>query len=121
MGTEVETSQGLLACSHKKLQGTYSLLELLKEGVWPSQHLDFDPEVLIFGGFPGGSVVRNLPANAGDVGLIPGSGRSPGERNGNSCQYSCLEIPWTEEPGRLKSGESKRVGHDLATKQEISG
>ena len=65
MGTEVETSQGLLACSHKKLQGTYSLLELLKEGVWPSQHLDFDPEVLIFGGFPGGSVVRNLPANAG--------------------------------------------------------
>ena len=33
-------------------------------------------------GFPGGSVVRNLPANAGDVGLIPGLGRSPGEGNG---------------------------------------
>ena len=44
-------------------------------------------------GFPGGSVVKNLPANAGDLGSIPGSERSPGE--GNSCplQYSCLENP----------------------------
>ena len=38
-----------------------------------------------------------------DVGLIPGSGRSPGKGNGNPLQYSCLEIPWTEEPGRLQS------------------
>ena len=38
-------------------------------------------------------VVKNLPANAGDVGSIPGSGRSPGERNGNPVQYSCLENP----------------------------
>ena len=45
-------------------------------------------------GFPGGLVVKNLPANAGDAGdkgLIPGSGRSPGEENGNPLQYSCLE------------------------------
>ena len=42
-------------------------------------------------GFPGGAVVKNLPANAVDEGLIPGSGRSPGEGNGNSVQYSCLE------------------------------
>ena len=42
-------------------------------------------------GFPGGSVVKNPPANAGDTGLIPGSGRSPIERNGNPLQYSCLE------------------------------
>ena len=41
--------------------------------------------------FPGGSVVKNPPANAGDVGLIPGSGRSTGEGNGNPLQYSCLE------------------------------
>ena len=41
-------------------------------------------------GFPGGSVVKNLPANAGDMGSIPGSGRLPGERNGNQFQYSCL-------------------------------
>ena len=42
-------------------------------------------------GFPGGSVVKNLPANAGDVGLISGLGRFPGVGNGNPLQYSCLE------------------------------
>ena len=41
--------------------------------------------------FSGGSAVKNLPANAGDVGSIPGSGRSPGVGNGNPLQYSCLE------------------------------
>ena len=44
-------------------------------------------------GFPGGSVVKNPPAIAGDQGSIPGSGRSPGEGNGNLFQYSCLENP----------------------------
>ena len=44
-------------------------------------------------GFLGGSVVKNLPANAGDAGSIPGSGRSPGEGNGSPLQYSCLENP----------------------------
>ena len=42
-------------------------------------------------GFLDGSVVKNLPAKTEDTGLIPGSGRSPGEGNGNPCQYSCLE------------------------------
>ena len=41
----------------------------------------------------GGSVVRDPPANAGDMGLIPGSGRSPEEGNGNLLQYSCLGNP----------------------------
>ena len=44
-------------------------------------------------GFPGGSVVKNLPANAEDTGLIPGSERSPGEENGNPLQYACLGNP----------------------------
>ena len=44
-------------------------------------------------GFPGGSVVKNSPANAGDVGLIPGSGRSPGVGNGNSLPDSRLGNP----------------------------
>ena len=43
--------------------------------------------------FRGGSVVKNLLANAGDAGLIPGSGRSPGEGNGNPLRYSCLGNP----------------------------
>ena len=42
-------------------------------------------------GFPGGSVVKNPPANAGDPGSIPGLGRSPGERKGYPLQFSCLE------------------------------
>ena len=67
-------------------------------------------------GFPGDSGVKNLPANAGDTGSIPGSGGSPGEGNGNPLQYFCWEIPWAEEPGRLQSIESQRVRHDLVTK-----
>ena len=42
-------------------------------------------------GFPGGSAVKNPPANAGDARLIPGSGRFPERRHGNPLQYSCLE------------------------------
>ena len=41
--------------------------------------------------FPDGAVVKNPPANAEDMGLVPGLGRSPGEGNGNLLQYSCLE------------------------------
>ena len=44
-------------------------------------------------GFPGASVVNNLPVNSGDVGSIPGLGRSPGEGNGNPFQYVCLGNP----------------------------
>ena len=44
-------------------------------------------------GFPGGSEVKASAWNAGDLGSIPGSGRSPGEGNGNSLQFSCLENP----------------------------
>ena len=46
--------------------------------------------LFIIMGFPGGSLVKNSPADAGDSNLIPGSGRSPGERNGNPLQCSCL-------------------------------
>ena len=44
-------------------------------------------------GFPGASVIKNPPAKAGDMGLIPGLGRCPGERNGHPLQYSCLGNP----------------------------
>ena len=60
-------------------------------------------------GFPGGSAVKNLPANAGDVGSTPESGRSPGEGNDNPLQYSCLGNPmdrgawWATVPGVAKS------------------
>ena len=52
--------------------------------------------------FPSGSDDKASAYNAGDLGLIPGSGRSPGEGNGNHSSNLAWKIPWTEEPGRLK-------------------
>ena len=71
--------------------------------------------------FPSGSVVKNLSANAGEAGSIPGSRRFPEEGNGNPLQYSCLGnlmdrgawwgySPWGH----------KRVRHALATKQQLN-
>ena len=65
--------------------------------------------------FPGGSDSKASACNVGDLGSIPGLGRSPGEGNGNPLQYFAWKIPWTEEPGRLQSKESQRVRHDWAT------
>ena len=70
---------------------------------------------MIYWGCPAGSLVKNLPANAeatGDVGSILGSGRPPGGGHGNPLQYSCWEIPWTEDPGRLQAMEWERAGDD---------
>ena len=64
-------------------------------------------------------VVKNLPANAGDirdVSLIPGLGRSPGGRNGNTLQYSCLENPTDRGVWRPRVPGITRVRHDLTTK-----
>ena len=60
-----------------------------------------------------GSVVKNLPANAGDAGSIPGQ-EDPLEEEMATC-YSIFawKIPWTEEPGRLQSMGSQKVRHDL--------
>ena len=61
-----------------------------------NRSLEHFPELLVFReihsvvGFPGGSVVKNLPANEGDTGLIPGAGRSPGVGSSNLLEYSCL-------------------------------
>ena len=60
-------------------------------------------------GFPGGSVVKNLPANTGDTSSIPRLGRSPGGGNVNPLQYSCLENPMDRGAGELQSMESQRV------------
>ena len=63
-------------------------------------------------GLPGNSVVKNLPANVGDIrdmDLIPGSGRSPGGGHGNPFQYSCLENP-------MDRGASWPTVYGVATK-----
>ena len=66
--------------------------------------------------FSGGSEVKNPPASAGDVGSILGSGRSPGGRNGNLLQYSCLEHPMDRGAWQAKSMGWQRVRRDLVTK-----
>ena len=68
------------------------------------------------GGIPDGTMIKNLPASAEDAGSMPGSGRSPGEGNGNPLQNSCLENPM--DGGALWAAvhELARVRHDLATK-----
>ena len=59
-------------------------------------------------GSPGGSDGKESACNVGDVGSIPGSGRSPGGGNGNPLQYSCLRNPMEEEPGGLQSMGSQK-------------
>ena len=62
-------------------------------------------------GFPDGSDDIEPACNTEDLGLILGSGKSPGEGNGYLLQYSAWRIPGTEEPGGLPSMGSHRVGH----------
>ena len=71
--------------------------------------------------FLGGSLIKNPPSSVGGVDPHPGSGRFPGEANGNPLQYSCLENSmdkggwWT-----TVHGVAKRIGHRLVTKQQKS-
>ena len=62
--------------------------------------------------FPGGSDGKVSAYNVGDPGSIPGSGRSPGEGNGNHSSILAWKVSWTEEPGRLQSMGLQRVGHN---------
>ena len=69
--------------------------------------------IIVYLGFPGGSVVKNPPASAGDAGLIPGSGRCPGEGNGNPLQYSCLGNP-------IDRGAWQTTVHGVAEEPDMS-
>ena len=66
--------------------------------------------------FPCSSVSKESACNAGDQGSIPGSGRSPGEGNGNPLQYSCLENPMDRGAWQATVHGVARVRHDLVTK-----
>ena len=72
---------------------------------------------LRFRGFTGGSLIKNLPANAGDVGSILGQDDPLEEEMATHSNILAWRIPWTRDPGRLQSMGSQRVGHDLATTQ----
>ena len=65
--------------------------------------------------------VKNPLANAGDLGLIPGLGRSPGEGHGNPLEYSCLENPMDRGAWQAAVHGVARVRHDLETKPPPEG
>ena len=69
-------------------------------------------------GFPGDSVVKNLPANAGDIGSIPGPGRFLEKEMATHSGILALKSPWTEEPGKLQSMGSQRSQTQLSTEQQ---
>ena len=76
---------------------------------WDQVTKDFRP------GFPDGTVVKNLPANAGDtrdVGLIPGLGNHLEKQMATHSSNLAWKFSWTEEPGGLQFMESQRVRHD---------
>ena len=72
--------------------------------------------VVSYMGLPGGSDSKKSFCSAGDLGLIPGLGRSPGRGHGNHPSILAWRIPWTEEPGGPQSMGSQRVRHDWPTK-----
>ena len=88
------------------------ILSLLKQSLPRANQFQISVSWWAIRGFPGGSAVKNLLASSGDMGSIPGSGKSLVEGNGNLLQCFAWEIPWTEEPG----SQNHRVGHNLATK-----
>ena len=92
-------------------------LHLSPEATWFTTNNKKCITWLFLQGFPGGSEVKASACNVGDLGSIPGSGRSPGEGNGNFPYSSILtwRIPWTEEPGGLQSTGLQKVRHDWAT------
>ena len=78
-----------------------------------------------YGGFPGGSVIKNMPANAGDMDSTSESGRVPGGGNGNPLQYSCLDNPmdrvaWRAAVwGRIEWNMTERLPHSLENKIDL--
>ena len=69
---------------------------------------------MTYQGFLGGSVVKNSPTNAGDMGSIPGLGRSPGGGNGNPLKYSCMEHP-------MDRGAWRDTVHGITKSQTLIG
>ena len=81
------------------------------------QEAAFGSQVMLKGGFSDSSVGKESAYNVGELGSIPGSGRSPGEGNGNPLQYSCLENPMDRGAWQATVHGVARVRHDLVTKE----
>ena len=127
---QTATQSAHVTASSHSLQGSFRVVSILKmkkqrhrEVRFLAQHPaalsgaepKFESEIVKFHGLgfaAGGTDGKESDCNAGDLGSIPGSGRSPGEGMANHSSIFAWRIPWTEEPGGLQSMESQRVGHN---------
>ena len=85
-----------------------------REALWPYIHIYIYLQLWLRA-FPGGSDCKESACNAGDLGLIPGLGKSPGEGMATHSNILAWRIPWTEEPCVLQSMGSQTTGHNWAT------
>ena len=108
---------GLRSCVHLTALGLICLEKKVQEG---KQSCFLIHRSCIPFRFPGGSMVKNLPASVGNSGLIPGSGRFPGEGNGNPRRIPAWEIPWAESLAGYNPWSRKRIWHDLGRKQQLA-
>ena len=104
--------------SNSKYSSSSSVSELSANSAFTGLLLQTYLRIKETWGFPGGSVIKNPPANAGDKGLNPGSGRFPGEGSSNSIQYSCLGSPMDRGAWWATVHGVARAGHNLVTKQQ---
>ena len=92
------------------------LFDILETTLWYINNFNYKFPFLRFNpilmGFPGGSDGKEFACNAGDLGLMPGLGRSPGEGNGYPHQYSCLENPMDRGAWWATVHGSQRVSHN---------
>ena len=91
----------------------YSGSDTSREGFFQATLAKVETIRTIQPGFPDGSIDKGSTCNAGDMGLIPGLGRYPGEGNGNPLQYSCLGNPLGRGAWRSTVHGVARVRHDL--------
>ena len=118
LGSAGHPGEGITLClapERQEVQGRERSRE--ERGATLGGGVDLELPVAPLGGFPGGSVVKNPPASAGELGSLPGSGRSLEEETATHSSVLAWRSPWTEEPGGLRSMGSQRVGQDLATKR----
>ena len=113
----MKTSESTFLIINEKRMGVslLTMIFLYKITEWGSRSHQFilplRAEIISVLGFPSGSAVKNPPANAGDMGLITGSRRFPGERNGNPFKYSCLGNPMNRGAWQtLVYGAAKELG-----------
>ena len=110
------TEEATLSCHYHPESKVYTGIHS-----WYGTSVGLDTYIMIcipHYGFPGGLVLKSWPGKQETWVQSPDQEDSPGEGNGNTLQYSGLEISWTEEPGGLQYLGSQRVRHNLATKKQ---